>query len=265
MFLLYHSSTRPTGKVLARALGFSGFGTCKTLKERREDFILRWGNSEQSQRDAYTPVINTGAAIRVAADKLAAFQRMAGSGVRVPRYTSSAAEAEAWGTVVFGRTRHGSKGAGINVYNPANGAPLRGHALYTEFIPNSREYRIHVVGGVVVRVQRKYLEREELVGDGYIKNHQHGYVFKQPRQELRESRHSQAVAAVEALGLDFGAVDLVVDDQGVEYVLEVNTAPACSPLTATQYVKALAPLIEEKLGRPVRSNLAVLESLIARD
>lgn len=263
MFFLYHSTTRPTGKWLAKALGFPGFGTCKTLKERREDFVLRWGNSDQAWRDGDGSVLNPSSAIRTAADKLVALQRMAGSGVPVPRFTTDAGTAAAWGTVVFGRTRHGSKGAGITVLQP--GAVPWGHALYTEFIPNTREYRLHVVNGVVVRVQRKYLEREGLNGDGYIKNHDHGYVFKQPQKALNASRTDAAVAACAALGLDFGAVDMVIDDRGKEYVLEVNTAPSCSPLTGKAYVEALAALIHERTGREVNPNLAVLEALAARD
>lgn len=263
MFFLYHSSTRPTGKWLAKALGFPGFGTCKTLKQRHEDFLFRWGNSDQEYRDAGN-VIQTARAIRNAADKLAAFRLMAEAGVPVPRFTTSAAEAHGWGTAFLGRTRSGSKGRGITVY-PAGVPQPYGHQLYTEFIPNDREYRLHVVGGNVVRVQRKYLEREELNGDGYIKNHDHGYVFKQPQKDLNASRKDAAVAACTALGLDFGAVDMVIDNSGKEFVLEVNTAPSCSPLTAKAYVEALAPVIQGRTGVAPRINLGVLEALAARD
>lgn len=262
MFFLYHSTTRPTGKHLARALGATGFGTCKTLKERRVDFLLRWGNSDQEQRDAGV-VIQKAKAIRLASDKLAAFRSLAEAGVPIPRFTTSADEANGWGTTVFGRTRHGSKGHGITVFQP--GDARWGHALYTEFVPNDREYRLHVVGGDVVRVQRKYLERQELNGDGFIKNHDHGYVFKQPQKALNTSRTDAAVAACAALGLDFGAVDMVVDQQGKEYVLEVNTAPSCSPLTGKAYVEALAGLIQDRTGRQVYPNFAALDALAARD
>jgi glutathione synthase/RimK-type ligase-like ATP-grasp enzyme len=71
-------------------------------------------------------------------------------------------------------------------------------------------------------------------------------VFKTPARKLNKSRTDAAVKAVEALGLDFGAVDLVVDHQGLEYVLEVNTAPACSPKTLQAYAFQLANLIRER-------------------
>lgn len=262
MFFLYHSTTRPTGKWLARALGARGFGTCKTLKQRPVDFLIRWGNSDQEERDGRTAVIQTARAIRAASDKLAAFRLLAEADVSIPRFTTSADEANGWGTTVFGRTRHGAKGHGITVFQP--GDARWGHALYTEFVPNTREYRLHVVGGNVVRVQRKYLEREELNGDGFIKNHDHGYVFKQPQKALNTTRTDAAVAACAALGLDFGAVDMVIDERGKEYILEVNTAPSCSPLTGKSYVEALAALIHERTGREVIPNLAVLDALAAR-
>lgn len=264
MFFLYHGTTRPTGKYLARALGCSGFGTVKTLRDRRIDYLLRWGNSDQEYRDA-NGVIQKASAIRLASDKLATFCKLAEAGVPIPRFTTSAGEANGWGTTVFGRTRSGSKGRGISVYDPGAVGNYNVHPLYTEFIPNDREYRLHVVGGNVVRVQRKYLEREELNGEGYIKNHNHGYVFKQPQRDLNTSRKDAAVAACAALGLDFGAVDMVIDGSGKEYVLEVNTAPSCSPLTAKAYTGALSALIAERTGRQPVVNLAVLDALAARD
>lgn len=96
---------------------------------------------------------------------------------------------------------------------------------------------------MVTSVQRKYLERPELNGNGFIKNLSHGYVFKTPEKDLNKSRKEAAIAAVEALGLDFGAVDMVVDEEGKEFVLEVNTAPALSPMRVQQYVEALRKIV----------------------
>jgi glutathione synthase/RimK-type ligase-like ATP-grasp enzyme len=137
---------------------------------------------------------------------------------------------------VLGRTRRGFAGRGITVYDHPNLAAA-GHELYTAYIPNRREYRLHVVGDRVIRVQRKYLERGD--AESLIRNHANGYVFKAPAKDLNQSRKDTAVAAVRALGLDFGAVDLVVDNDGLEWVLEVNTAPSCSPKTLAAYTDAL--------------------------
>lgn len=52
-----------------------------------------------------------------------------------------------------------------------------------------------------------------------------------------------AVLAVNCLGLDFGAVDLLIGDDRETYILEVNTAPSCSPLTATEYIMAFKNML----------------------
>ncbi|HEY6020337.1 MAG TPA: hypothetical protein VIY48_10650, partial [Candidatus Paceibacterota bacterium] len=138
--------------------------------------------------------------------------------------------------VVLARRRRGFGGTDIQV---CRHDPCVVAEWYSGFIPNDREYRLHVVDGEVIRTQRKYLERPDQRHSDYIKNHANGYVFKTPQRPLRPSRLDAAVQAVSALGLDFGAVDLIVDPEGVEYVLEVNTAPACSPLTLSAYAEAL--------------------------
>jgi hypothetical protein len=41
---------------------------------------------------------------------------------------------------------------------------------------------------------------------------------------------------------------MVIDAEGTAYVLEVNTAPACSPLTGRAYATALSQMIAERSG-----------------
>jgi predicted ATP-grasp superfamily ATP-dependent carboligase len=240
--LLYAPYTRPTGRTVGKALGLS-FGTLAFFHRKRRHITriaLRWGGVDGEQyEDRRT--LNKAGAIRGASSKGHSLRRFSEAGVSVPRFSTSPHEASGWGTVVFGRTNQGFGGQGITVYQP--GAVLGRHELYTEFIPNEREYRLHVCGGVVISVQRKYLERAHLDDHGYIKNHQHGYVFQTPQKELNKSRQEAAIAAVEALGLDFGAVDLVVDRDNKEYVLEVNTAPALSPLRLQHYTEALRKVL----------------------
>lgn len=256
MFFLYHKTSYKTGKALAKALGFVHFG--KSIVGR-PTLLLRWGNAVAIPADGRTTEINPASGILRASNKLAAFEtwaRLEDDSVQYPRFTTSQVEAQAWanaGDVVFGRTRSGFKGRGITVYQP--NTALGHHELYTLGIPTTREYRLHVVGSEVVRVQRKY---PTVVGtdSAWIKNHAAGFVFRQPRLALHTKRTAMAVAAVKALGLDFGAVDLLVDRSDGTFVLEVNTAPACSPLTATAYVSALAKLIEAKSNGDYVPNVA---------
>lgn len=115
--------------------------------------------------------------------------------------------------------------------------------FYTEYIPNTREYRVHVFRDEVIRVQGKYLDYPEQHKNSYIKNYAQGFRFRAPDRELISSRKEAAIAAVRALGLDFGAVDLLIGEDRKEYVLEVNTAPSCSPLTQAAYVTKFQEVI----------------------
>jgi len=50
-----------------------------------------------------------------------------------------------------------------------------------------------------------------------------------------------ALAAVSALGLDFGAVDIIYNEhENQYYVLEVNTAPGLEGTTVEKYAEAFA-------------------------
>lgn len=259
LYLAYHPKTRPTGRRLASAIGIVRAGTLvrrgKAL-ETPPDFLVRWGNGRFAEFDVAGRSINPARAIWCAGDKLAAIRKLAEQNVSVP---------QAWTTcpgegVILARSRRGFGGTDIRVCGHSPCIPAE---WYSGFIPNEREYRIHVVGGHIVRVVRKYLERPDQRRSEYIKNHSNGYVFKTPSKKLNKGRTEASVKAVEALGLDFGAVDLVVDHEGVEHVLEVNTAPACSPKTLQAYAFQLAKLISERSGGEYIPHPQVSEEALA--
>ena len=66
-------------------------------------------------------------------------------------------------------------------------------------------------------------------------------------EPTKEAAYEEAEEAVLALGLDFGAVDLVLcKDTGLPYVLEVNTAPGLhSPTVLAAYVEAIKEMLDE--------------------
>jgi hypothetical protein len=270
MFFLFHKTTRPTGRLLAKALGIRKFGSTVKLEDYRSaggslDFLIRWGNAMPVRVNGTE--LNHPQAISSASNKLRAFRLFSEEGVSIPRFTDSRHEAvqlQAQGHTIFGRTTAGSKGRGIVIYPP--GSEIGYHQLYTAFIPNVREYRLHVVGDSVIRTQRKYPERAGAREDAPIKNVEHGFVFKAPQNKLNKSREELAVSAVKALRLDFGAVDMVIDHTNIAYVLEINTAPACSPLTGTAYVTALRDLVLKKSngGYDLATNFDALRGASAR-
>lgn len=234
---LAHRRTRPTGRVLAEALGLS-FGV--QIRGNPET-LIRWGNAGEWTWDRVNHVVNKASAISLAGDKLRTLERLQAEGIPVPEFQTSLPSSEdgLW----FGRKKRGFGGRDIRFFESPAFAPSA--EWFSRYIPNDREYRFHVVGGEVVRTQRKYLERpEQDRHGGKIKNHANGYVFKAPQSKLRSSRLETAIAAVQALDLDFGAVDAIIDPSEAMYVLEVNTAPACSPLTAQAYINSLRQFLD---------------------
>lgn len=108
--------------------------------------------------------------------------------------------------------------------------------LYTKQVSNNGEYRVHVFKGEVIHYQKKCrrVERDE---DGNVINRDEpneeqttvrnlgsGWVYRSEDLERLERVEQLALQAIEALGLDFGAVDIINDNERNVYVLEVNTA-----------------------------------------
>lgn len=87
---------------------------------------------------------------------------------------------------------------------------------FMEYVDASHEYRVHIFQGKSIRISEK--ER------GSHGETAHGdYTTIKPTGNVRHVRKA-AKKAVAALGLDFGAVDILADDNNC-WVLEVNTAP----------------------------------------
>lgn len=195
---------------------------------RQYHTVINWGNTSPLNtggRDVR--VLNKPEAIAGAVNKLLALGTLRDGGVRVPDF-SAHAPAEA-GDIWLARTvLGGSGGAGIVVVRPGESFPDA--PLYVKYIRKTMEMRIHVAFGQPIFLQLKLRQsnNEQTADQKLIRNHDNGWVFA-PRPiegPILEAAAVEAVKAVAALGLDFGAVDLIVGKKDVQpYVLEVNTAP----------------------------------------
>lgn len=239
MYFLYHKRSAPTGRVLAAALGCEhGLATPANASP---DVLIRWGSrvTGPNGHTATRRIINKSAAISAASDKLGSLTTMRAEGVRVPDFNT---DATALSFPFLGRARSHARGTDVVLCLQRADYKRRPRDYYVQYIPTVREFRVHVAGGQVIRVQGKFLDHPTDAVP-WIRNHAHGYRFRAPSKRLRKDRMDMAVAAVQSLGLDFGAVDLLIGDDGNCYVLEVNTAPSCSPLTAGAYVAAFQRML----------------------
>lgn len=246
--ILPHNLGSASARELATALG--GVTrlrrTGSTYRPRPGHIIINWGvaTMPDNLRGARR-VLNSFDAVNRAGNKLAAFQAMP-TEICVP-FTTERRQAERWlrndGAPVC--VRHQLRGAaaeGLEVIEPGTaGVDIPNAPLYTRYIPKKEEYRVHVVNGEAVDIQKKIL-RPGTDPNGVnfrVRNLANGFVFVRNTAQPAPDVVSAAVQAVEALDLDFGAVDVIYNNkQRTAFVLEVNTAPGLEGQTVENYARA---------------------------
>ena len=274
MFSMKSAGGLDVKKALSALMADGGDGSrhgCQQIKHEgssfrgdRDTVVINWGCGSSLPRAVRScHVINSSEAVYNAIDKPTFLRLCTISGVRTVPWTDRTWEAQLWldrGDTVFCRTQlHGRQGQGIVVVEPG-GEIIRAN-LYTKYIEALREYRMHVCDGEVIAVHRKVQtgEPEDVANENYIKNTRNGWVFRRVSRYPRDCA-TQAIAAIKAVGLDFGVVDVLwQSDQpercqlqegaGGAYVLEANTAPGIDTMTWTceQYAAALKQLAEKKV------------------
>ena len=216
---------------------------------RPTDTLINWGNSER--RFDHAVYINDPAAVCKASDKLTAYKAMDAAGnVPLPDYTTEQTVAQEWlgegYTVVVRNVLRGHGGLGIRIVVPGN--PLPTAPLYVEYVKKAREFRIHVVRDQIIDIQQKRkrigVPNEQV--NYQVRNAQFGWVFCRDDVVCPDDAQTAAVAAVAALGLDFGAVDVGWNDHdGAATVYEVNTAPGLEGTTLEKYYGAIRTILPQ--------------------
>jgi glutathione synthase/RimK-type ligase-like ATP-grasp enzyme len=251
MFLYQYKRGSRSALALSRALGIKRIKLeGSKFRPRKSKTILNWGSSSMPDEYLSCRVINHPAHVALAANKLEAFKCMKHVGVSVPEFTTDAEEVAldnydqkpekvSW---VVREKLSGHSGEGIVLLEGGIEDVPEGK-LYVRYIPKKDEYRVHVCGGEVIDLQRK--ARSKDVPDDEvnwkIRNHSNGFIFaRNEGKDVPVCVREESVKAVEALGLDFGAVDVVYNEkQDKAYVLEVNTAPGLEGTTLESYAEAL--------------------------
>lgn len=237
---------------------------------RSSQGVINFGCSElQRGNPRGVALLNEPAAVAIACSKLRTFNTMAShtaASSYTPWFTTDPDQAVLKSimddTPIVCRTiDNGHSGAGIIVKTPAElqaDGSLPRASVYVKAIKKRREYRVHCgmfrasIRGDrsqfrVIDVQRKV--RRAGVPDGgvngtdrpFIWNHGNDFVFQRegvsfstiPNLVIMAAQH-----AIRALGLDFAAIDVVVEQQtGNVYVLEVNTSPGMEGTTLERYAE----------------------------
>jgi len=123
-----------------------------------------------------------------------------------------------------------------------------------QVIGNDREFRVHVCDGKAFYIDEK-LPREE-GHTAKIKNLANGYKYRN-RKRTRpypKTIRKEAIKAVQALGIEFGAVDVAIDSDGNINVFEVNSAMGLRTKTAKLYQERLIQLMIKKGAKLLNNN-----------
>ena len=205
--------------------------------------VINWGNSIHPNWFTWSrhPMLNYPDAVARSVNKLLTFNELYNM-VSIPQFTTSKEEALSWlgeSIVVCRTTLTGHSGQGIVLAE--NSEQLVDAPLYTRHVRHKREFRVHVFRQQVIDFSEK--KRNSTVENAVtlVRNHDNGWIYAREEVALPTQVKEEAVKAVEALGLHFGAVDVgyrVADNKA--FVFEVNTSPGLEGQTLINYAKAFA-------------------------
>lgn len=250
-----YSSVSTSARLLANALGLQRIKRERSrYRPRAQDVIVNWGCSVFGTPVGNTRVLNPPQAVRVASNKLRTFEVLRQNNIPVPEWTTIKTVAQTWlrsGNTVFGRdSATASEGRYITVYSGATpGQALGNHQFYTKKFTCKVELRIHVFRNGQISIQRK-AKRDNWQADyghipngNHIRNFNNGFVFVRGDTNPYNINYvpviTSACNALRALGLDFGAFDVLVKSDGSHVILECNTAPGIEGTTLEVYAQAL--------------------------
>lgn len=268
--LPYRQGSR-SAKALADALGGKVLKLeGSKFKPKNGDRIINWGSTEpyvDSDGDDWAATIscwvyNDPVEMPNVTNKLKFFQRMKEKCPDiVPEFWTNKDDIEDGKFPVVCRTvLSGHSGAGIVISDCRD--DVVDCNLIVKYEKKKDEYRVHcgmvpytqtsldVLGdpdeadningseAVVIAVQRKARRPDFENPNWQVRNHDNGFIYVRNNINPPASVIANALTAFKVTGLDFGAVDVIWNNEkGKAYVLEINTAPGLEGQTIDDYAK----------------------------
>lgn len=194
--------------------------------------VVNWGCTPTQLRALTGVAVDWNADISVSTSKQRAFEILKDK-VPIPEFKKK------WEPGLDGRwlarKDYLSGGEGIEILE-AGAQPESPYDFLVKYIPKQHEMRLHVFGDKIIHEQFKYID----AGCGaLIRNHAQGARFSAKPLEahlgdgVAEQCRQIAIKTLECLGLQFGAVDMIITKRNNIFVLEVNTAPGLSEESGT--------------------------------
>lgn len=237
--LLYNRRGSKTAKLLAKELGMRAVRDDRMAGTFTNPPKIRWGTSVPTHGDVTT--INSRVSIATSAHGRTMLRTLDSAGIHTPHpfpfesiINNNVPEAEFW----LARKNNHRGGTDIRVCRTRDdflSADLDNYAFFVAYVPTSIELRVHVFGGQVLKAFKKFHANPNA---SFIRSSYHGWQFKRVSIEDNYPKAIPvAIAATEALGLTFGAVDMAWDITTRQWIIwEVNSAPSLNAETLKLYV-----------------------------
>jgi|SRR6185312_2790830 len=208
--------------------------------KKPSDIVINWGNSSPCNEEFIT--FNKPSLTSWCSNKLNFFQRIKEQYPEIiPKFWTQKDDIQQDEYPVVCRTMlTGHSGAGIVIANTPN--DLVDCSLYVKYIKKKDEYRVHLgkTGDetTTIVIQRKSRNASCETPNWQVRSHSNGFVFVRNNVNPPPCVVAVATQAFTATQLDFGAVDVIWNEQHQKaYVLEINTAPGLEGQTIKDYAE----------------------------
>ena len=225
----------------------------KSARYLAENLNAAYGNPyrDSIQTSNYGVVINFGVSVPISAhkiinkpqtvinavDKLRTFKLLKGTDAECVPWTTDPKVAIDWykagNKIVARTTTTGNRSAGTTIISDLEGINLENYVLFSGYVHHNHEYRVNVVGGKIIDIIEKTVNKETDTFDmSVVKD-----------KTIHKEMQPIANAVTKNLGLDFYGIDILKAKNGKLFLLEVNSAPALFGQPGVKFIEAMKGLI----------------------
>ncbi len=266
LYFKYHGGYETGENLLNELISSLGKGSVTRIKEKcgiikSSDVLMRWGDTSSEELDDRflskgARVLNKAKDILRNTNKLKSLNIFKDNGLNVPKIFMNKASIDKF--PVLGRDKNHTGGTDIVVINGNNNgrnnlAKIPNKDFYIDLIPAEKEFRVHIFNGKVIRVTRKVFRGRDKDGnlveqENIVKNDTYGWGHANVALEnLSDSNKKACIKAVGLTGLNFGAIDLLIEKSTQKpYVLEINSSPRLNTIGQSIYVDNVARFLRNK-------------------
>lgn len=246
-FIVWSDATADSGRNLSRITGFSGGHAFEGLRDDHIGTLVRWGYSGEIPHGVTVGrTINEAPAIRNCVNKKESLRIFNRSNVNTPQLYENGDQITY--PVVVRPISH-KRGEGFKIIALQNeleeflNTRNRNSYYIQELILKSEDYRVFVFRDVILRAYKLYKFTEN--ANKILRNDDNGWrlQWSENNRFYPDGLFDIAFSAIDALKLDFGAVDMGVDVDGKIFVYEVNTGPFLNDERLRLMNRALKELI----------------------